>query len=130
MRDGVRRATRVVGTQHAQALEVRARLRRKSPRIVDEEYRRETTRLRALLDDHLRELRDRPVPCCERPDTLVQATHTLKDRFANAYGSMPTPLLMRTKAYFESELACMQHATAKDFVRHAASLLTSRLALA
>jgi len=121
--DGVRRATREVATQHTQALEVRARLRSKSPRIVDEEYRRETARLRALLDDRLRVVRERPSPSCERSDVLVRATHLLKDRFANAYGTVPTPHLMRIKVHFESELARIQHATAKDFVRHAAALL-------
>ena len=123
VRDGVRRATRDVQAQHVQALEVRARLRSKSPRIVDEEYRRETARLRTLLDDHIATLRARPVPTCERPESLVRATHTLKDHFANSYGTMPTPCLMRIKAHFERELARLQQQTAKAFVRHAAALL-------
>lgn len=123
VRDGVRRATREVSIQHSQALEMRARLRDKVPRIVDEDYRRETARLRALLDNRLCALRDRLPPPCKRPDALVRATHQLKEQFANAYGDMPTSYLMRVKTHFETELTCIGHATAKDFVRHAATLL-------
>lgn len=122
VRDGVRRATRDVLAQHTHALDVRSRLRSKSPRIVDEEYRRETARLRTALEEQIDTLRNRPLPACERSEPLVRATHTLKERFADAYGTIPTPCLMNLKAQFEQELACMQHQTAKAFVRHAAAL--------
>ena len=122
-RDAVRRATRDVAARVTEAGAVRARYLARAPRVVEDEYRKERARLARELEDAVAALRDAPVPQCARPPSLTRATDELKEAFAEAYGTAPTPRLMRCKAHFERELARVQRDVANDFVRAVTQLL-------
>ena len=121
-RDAVRRATRDVAARVTEAARC-ARARARAPRVVEDEYRKERARLARELEDAVAALRDAPVPQCARPPSLTRATDDLKEAFAEAYGTAPTPRLMRCKAHFERELARVQRDVANDFVRAVTQLL-------
>ena len=119
----VRRAVRRLGAERAEAHRVHARYRASNAEVVDQELRMELARLRVELDRTLERARAEALPSCERPAALTEATHELREAFANAYGTMPTRDLLALKRRFEADVAVVEQRLAQTFVARVAKLL-------
>jgi len=121
----VRRAVRPLESQRAEAYRVHARYHATHTDIVDQELRMELTRLRTELDRTLDRVREKSPPSCERPSALTEATHDLREAFANAYGALPTRELLTLKRRFEHDLSIVEQRLAQAFVTRVVKLLRS-----
>jgi hypothetical protein len=122
--EAVRRTARDLRRRTHEASAVCARYRSRAPAVVDDEHRRELARLSQELEDALDELRAAGGPPARpRPEALCEAASELKEAFARAYGTTPTPLLMRTKVHFETELRRVEQEVGARFVRDVVRLV-------
>ena len=84
--------------------------------LVEREFRNEVLRLEEHLETTVREVRERPEPCGERPTALITECAALKTAFPEAYGSIPTQRLLLVKTEFERNVTSLEAAVAQDFV--------------
>ena len=84
--------------------------------LVEREFRNEVLRLEERLETTVRELRERPEPCGERPAELIAECAALKTAFPEAYGSIPTSRLLLVKTDFEQDVMVLEAVVAQDFV--------------
>lgn len=85
--------------------------------LVSRELRAEKKRIANELQKTLVEMRARNIPKVQRPDALVNASEQLRNRFAEAYGKLPTTTILLIKQHFEAQLICIQHDIATNFVQ-------------
>lgn len=122
--EAVRRTARDLRRRTHEAHAVCARYRGRAPALVDDEHRRELARLSQELEGALDALRaSGGPPALPRPEALCEAASELKEAFARAYGTTPTPQLMRTKAHFETELRRVAQEVGARFVRDVVRLV-------
>jgi len=95
----------------------------RDPALVEREYRTEMARLSARLEGALDAIRARPAPPTARPADLREASDRLRDVFAAAYGTAPTPHLLGVKAAFEREVDRVQSVVLVEFCRAMRALL-------
>ena len=95
----------------------------RDPALVEREYRTEMARLSARLEGALDAIRARPAPPTARPADLREASDRLRDVFATAYGTAPTPRLLGVKAAFEREVDRVQSIVLVEFCRAMRALL-------
>lgn len=93
------------------------------PTITEREYEHEMSRLQRRLDDAVNVYRNAALPVVARSDALKDATHTLRESFASAYGYEETSDLMHLRQHFESELAITQQETVTSFCRQCRAIL-------
>ena len=123
LKSDVRRITQDASRRSAEAQSVHARYRERAPRLVDDEYRIERTRVRRDLDEAIDKLRGGGGAAPARPAGLSRATEELKDALASAYGSIPTARLVHLKRCSEDDLHDIEASVADRFVEQVARLL-------
>ena len=119
----VQRGTDKLNKEVEYAKSVKNRYVHRNSAMVQREYRNELLRIESQLDELLQELRNRCEPSMERPSELCEECTLLKEVFPRAYGSIPTPDLVRIKRDFENNVFYLQKAVAEDFVSHAKAYL-------
>ena len=107
-RGAVRVETARLAREVREAERVRALYLACDAAVVEREYRAEMARLSARLEVALDAIRARPTPPSARPAELRAAADALRDVFARAYGTAPTPQLLGAKAAFEREVGHVQ----------------------
>lgn len=121
--NGIRTELRSIERDAHDVTAVYKRHRRTNPAIVDLEYKREMARLHARMDAVLETYRHAEQPRVDRPSALQNATHDLREAFANAYGTVDTVELMKMKQFFEWELGYMQTDILEAFCTRCETLL-------
>lgn len=112
----VQRATQYARRQATNARVIRAQYRKRNPQVVDQELRQELERLRIRLEKQIDAIRERPPPDGRRSFDLEEACASLKRKFVEGYGHVPTRDLVRCRTTFESCVRRIELAVSKRFL--------------